>query len=284
MEYRDYFAFVAYRTIYMARRELLVDGSVIVNQAKAQDMSVDNERRPLDADLGAQLIDMAGGPQFAETLLAISESAAGVAELFGYVIFEGEDPEPLVSASRLPDREKRVEEYARRFYRHDPTVYEQKRLSVGSGFSQRVRMKDIVQKDYRTLCFERPQFAEKLSFGWRGADRLMVLSFYRRSEADELALARLASIADLTLSALNRRIAKRAPDEFVGLLEARLTSAFPLLTTRERQVAARTIAGWTSGQSALALNVSAGTILSYRQRAYQKYGLSSAADFLPFLM
>jgi DNA-binding CsgD family transcriptional regulator len=247
-------------------------------------MSIGNERPPLNADLGAQLIDMAGGPQFAETLLAVSESAAGVVELFGYVIFDGEVPEPLVSASMLCDRQKRVEEYTRRFYRHDPTVYAQKKLRVGSGFSQRVRMKDIVPKDYRTICFDKPGFAEKLSFGWRGADRLMVLSFYSRSEADDLAVTRLASIADLTLSALNRRIAKRAPDEFIALLEARLTSAFPLLTTRERQVTARTIAGWTSGQAANALAVSAGTILSYRQRAYQKYGLSSAAGFLRFLM
>jgi DNA-binding CsgD family transcriptional regulator len=63
-----------------------------------------------------------------------------------------------------------------------------------------------------------------------------------------------------------------------------MISPFPQLSQRERQVCARTLAGWTAKQIGRALGLRTATVLTYRQRAYQRFGFRSASDFLQTLL
>lgn len=239
---------------------------------------------PFDAEAGARLIEAVGTPEFGSALLGIAQSISTVDELFGYLVEDGGEPSVIVSSGALPGLETRVAEYVHRFYRHDPAVLEIRQIPVGGSFVQRIGLSSIMQHDYRRLCFDGPGFAEKLSFGWRGAGYLLVLSFYRRDASDETALQRLASLANMTLAVMVRHHAPIGRENIVLVCERRIRRSFPDLSARETQVCARTIAGQTSGAIARELGTTTGTVLTYRRRAYQKLGFNQASDFLPKLI
>lgn len=238
----------------------------------------------LDPDIGAALVDAMGTPAFGALMLDAAQRVAGVDEIFAYHVRDGERPVALSSISERGDHDRRARHYAERFYHHDPVVHARRQTAAGRGFVACVRAADISLRDYRAICFEQPRFADKLCFGWRGAGRAIVLSFYRRQDSE--GTAALAALANVGLTALARQnIAAPDPEaRLVERLEARIARAFPVLTHRERQVAARTVAGWTAERTADALDIRPSSVLTYRQRAYQRLGFSCAADFLPAIL
>lgn len=238
----------------------------------------------LDAEAGARLIEAVGSSSFGAMLLEIAGSISRVDELFGYMVVDGEEPFPIVSASVLDGSDERVELYMKRFYQHDPAVREISQIGRGESFVQRIGLRDIVLPDYRRQCFSAPGFSEKLSFGWRGGGYLLVLSFYRIDNSDDGALAKLANLANLTLATMVRFHAPVNQESVVAVIERRLSRSFPQLPMRERQVCARTLAGQTANTIGAELGLAPGTVLTYRQRAYQRTGFSKAAEFLPLLV
>lgn len=234
---------------------------------------------PIDADAGASLIDLAGTPDFGERLLDLAASIAGIEEVFAYAI-DNEGARPLACASALDHQDVRVREYARRFYLQDPANYDLRQTVPHSRFTQTVGADKILPRDYRSICFEQPNFAGKLCYGWRGVAHTIVLNYYTRHPASSVHSPELTSLSDLALCAMNRRLHTRDTDNFVGLIEIRLAAEFPLLTCRERQVIARTILGSTAEDTAHEIGVSKVTVLTYRQRAYQRYECSNAATFV----
>jgi DNA-binding CsgD family transcriptional regulator len=237
----------------------------------------------LDPDIGAALIEAVGTPVFGARMLDAAQSVAGVDEIFAYHVRDGERPVALSSISERGDHDRRARHYAERFYHHDPVVHARQRTAAGRGFVACVRAGEIGLRDYRAICFEQPRFADKLCFGWRGAGRAIVLSFYRRQGDDE-GTAALAALANVGLTALARQAVPTSESGLVERLEVRIARAFPVLTLRERQVAARTVAGWTAERTADALDIRPSSVLTYRQRAYQRLGFSGAADFLPAIL
>lgn len=236
--------------------------------------------RMLDPALGASLIEAAGTDALPPLLLDAAHWIAGVDEIFAYRARADDAPDILLSASRLDDAAARAANYVRGFFRFDPVT--RLRRGTNEAFVARVSADELTQARYRSLCFESPRFAEKLCFGWREGANSLVLSFYRSHAAglaDEEGLAPLANIA---LSILAKQGRPQQP--LVGRLERKLTHCFPQLTRREREVAARTIAGWTAEQTAEDLNIRPATVLTYRQRAYARLGFRSAQDFLRELL
>lgn len=236
----------------------------------------------LDPDIGAALVEAAGTPVFGALMLDAAQSVAGVDEIYAYHVRDGERPVALSSVSERGDHDRRARHYAERFYHHDPVVHARQRTAAGRGFVACVRAAEIGLRDYRAICFEQPRFADKLCFGWRGAGRAIVLSFYRRRDSE--GTDALAALANVGLTALARQAVPTSEFSLVERLETRIARAFPVLTLRERQVAARTVAGWTAERTADALDIRPSSVLTYRQRAYQRLGFSGAADFLPAIL
>lgn len=239
---------------------------------------------PLDAEAGARLVGASDADEFGAALLEIARSIAGVAELFGYIVLDDQEPQVLISKSTLAGVEQRVRHYVDRFYRHDPAVQAIKKIAPGDSFVQRISLSSIVQHDYRKHCFTDPGFAEKLSFGWRSERYLLVVSFYGTDTSDGDALNKLANLASMTLAVLVRQHAPIDRSNAIDVIDARLRRAYPTLSDREAQICALTIIGRSSPKIAAELNLSPGSVLTYRQRAYQKTGVGSAAELIPQIL
>ncbi len=234
----------------------------------------------LDPNVGARLIETAGSVAFAPLLIEIANRVANVDEIFAYRAHTQGEPDALLSASRLQDAAARAKNYVQHFFRFDPVT--QLRASCAQeAFTVSVKACELTEPHYRSMCFDGPRFADKLCFGWRDATNATVLSFYRRDAAlaDE---AGLAPLANLTLSILARE--NQRPERFADLLEHKLAFRFPELSRRERQVCARTIAGQTAEECAAELGIRPTTVITYRQRAYQRLNFRAAHDFLPLLL
>lgn len=239
----------------------------------------------IDPDKAAELLAASDAAIFSERLLNVAHSVAGIDELFAFRVEEGKAPLTLASSSGLGDAGERARAYAQRFHHHDPVHARRRSTPPGSGFHLRVPTEAIALGDYRRLCFERPRFSEKVCFGWRKSDHAVVVSFYQRHEALERDLAPLGALAQIALTGLTR-LSGRVDGSlrFIEELERRLATAHGTLTAREREVCARTLAGRTAREIATELGIGAGTVLTYRQRAYLKLGLSRASDLLPAVM
>lgn len=240
----------------------------------------------LDPELGGRLMEAAGTDSFAPLMLDMAQRLADVDELFAYRIADAGPPEVLAWSSALQADRERADQYARRFFRHDPANRLRSGTPAGTGFAGRIAAHDIAPHDYRGICFERPRFVEKLCYGWRGPDRSLVVSFYRRRAVRQVDAA-LGTLAALGLAALARQAKTVADGQDAPLherLETRLGRAYPMLSPRERQICARTLAGWSAGRIAAALGIGASSVLTYRRRAYARLDISGAEGFLPGLL
>lgn len=237
----------------------------------------------IDPERAAAVLDARDLASFSRHLLDAAHSAAGIEELFAYRIGAGA-PETLASSSDLGDVAERAEAYARRYHRSDPVAQARLATAPGNGFVCRIPAEAIELGSYRKLCFERPRFSEKICFGWRGTDHSLVVTFYqrRRSPPDMAQLGALAQVAITGLTRLMQRPQDGAP--LVEEVERRLAETHPVLTRREREVCARTLAGRTAREIGGELGLGAGTVLTYRQRAYQKLGMSKSNDLLAAVM
>lgn len=235
----------------------------------------------VDPELAVALLEARDQTLFADRLLAIAHSTAGVEELFAYRVADGA-PQVLASTSDLGDVAERAGAYARRFHRSDPAVHARLAAAPNSGFAVRIAAASIELGEYRKLCFERPRFVEKICFGWRGTQGATVVTFYQRHGDAEPDMAQLGALAQLAITGLTRLAQK--PPPLLAQVSARLAQAHPGLTLREREVCARTLTGQTARLIGEELGLSIGTVLTYRQRAYQKLGMNKANDLLAAIM
>ena len=244
--------------------------------------------------LGQALIEAAATPHFASVLLGTARQFDCIDEVFAYQIDTTlGDVQTLLASGERKGIAERTGEYARRFHAKDPLLAGAQQ-GKALGFSRRVRAADIPKGEYRELCFEQPGFLDKVSFGWQEPGKLMVLSFYRGLQAQGESASQLWSLGQLAMAALNLHAQSSAvqtcsqtpaalPDACQVLLQ-RLRRSFPQLTERERTIVALTLLGDSSAEIAAALAIKPATVLTYRQRAYERYRFNRASDFLAGLL
>ncbi len=240
---------------------------------------------PMDPQIGAALIDAAGEASFAPMLLRAAQRQDAVAEVFAYRIASSGPPVPILSCNASGEVQDRPRLYVNRFHRFDPAHAALTPARPDHGFVRRVGAEEIGREDYRLACFDRPSFVDKLCFGWCGADGATVISFYRREGGSDNPQQQLSALAGVAHAALaRRRRDQTTPTDTVTEIETRLARAFPMLSAREVEVCARTLAGWEAGRTAQALGIAPSSVLTYRQRAYQRLGYNRASDFLHSLI
>ena len=90
---------------------------------------------------------------------------------------------------------------------------------------------------------------------------------------------RLAAFGSLLAPFLRRRGngAVAPPRHAADRLARKLERRFPALTEREGSVCALTMLGKSSGEIATALGIRPSTVITYRRRAYERLGVSTAA-------
>lgn len=228
------------------------------------------------------LIGSIGAPSLADTVLSVADTEVGADEVFAYALNGVLTPQPIASSCGLAGYSDRASRYARQFHRLDPLL----QLPPEKGGDMRmtrIGAEDIDDRDYRRLCYDRPAFAEKLSFVRRFGSESVVLSIYRRRGRERCEIADLQAFAEVVLPILRRHgeiVGANAGQTMLQRIEERMALQFPALSARELAVCGRTLIGMTAEAIGLELDIRTSTVRTYRRRAYERYAISSANQFL----
>ena len=144
---------------------------------------------------------------------------------------------------------------------------------------QKVRPTDIASRGFRRRFFDDAGIVERVSIVQRGIDAWRGISIARHasngycSDDEVRSLVGLACLA-LPMLPLNRTRTPRLRLT-AAQLEARFADRYTNLTTRERQVCARAAMGMSVEATAQDLGIAKTSVLTYRQRAYQRLSVKS---------
>ncbi len=154
----------------------------------------------------------------------------------------------------------------------------------------RVGPQDIVQPGYRK-ALETADIVERVSIVRRGEQRWRCLNVARRGPKGRFTpeeLARLAAFTRFLLPLVGRHEALTTRGVAGGLTLAQLEDRFWALRSglspREVEVCARAAFGMTVEGAALDLNIGRASVLTYRKRAYQRLGVTSANELSKMVM
>jgi DNA-binding CsgD family transcriptional regulator len=185
---------------------------------------------------------------------------------------------------------ERVDRYARRYHELDPTLHSLPASNHSGLTLVNVLMANrIGDATYRRTCFEQPAFSRKISVAHADArgEWAIVNMYLGQQGIGEHIVQQLAAFGTLVVPFLRlrgRTAGPTRPDNAVErvdeLIARKLRRRFPMLTEREAGVCALTMIGKTSGEIAIALGIRPGTVITYRRRAYERLGISSAASLL----
>lgn len=145
---------------------------------------------------------------------------------------------------------------------------------------QRVLPSDIAAPVFRRRFFDDAGIVERVSIIQRGADAWRVINVSRHASdgrCSDQEIGSLVGLACLVLPMLplNRRGTHAAQRLTVAQLEERFADHCVRLTARERQVCARAVLGMSVEATALELGIAKTSVLTYRQRAYQRLHVAS---------
>ena len=238
------------------------------------------------------LLSATGTAALAPTLFEAIDRVMPVREIYGFELRPGQAPSPIVSLGRGDGAAGRVDAYTMRYYAGDPLGVAMRRTRPGFALQlHRIDPGDIDDAAYRYECYEQPRFGEKISLVMERGESWLVLSLFRPLASAGLSVEMRGGLRDLANLALPMLAKHRAltaesgtvSQSFVARVEARLSYAYPMLTSRERAVCARTLGGMTAEAIALDLGIGQSSVLTYRRRAYQRLGISSIHQLLPSL-
>jgi len=222
-------------------------------------------------------------------ILVAAQHYAPVVEVFSCRIPNRGPIEVLAASSEIKGAAGRIDRYSTRYHKKDPIAAMRAAVLPGDGFARTVEVSEIVDSQYRQFCFDEPQFVDKRCYGWHRDEDWIMLTFYRRGHDGQSFTQALNSLANIGLAAVSRdtRTAHPVLNELEALeerLARKISLYYPELTGRERQVCAKTLAGLSAYEIAHAIGIQASSVLTYRQRAYQKLGIHSINAMLQRLI
>jgi len=174
-------------------------------------------------------------------------------------------------------------DYARHYWRSDRPL---RRLSGRAApVVVRTCASDIADPAYRAACYDRAGIRERVSLYWPGPI-VLVANGYRTIDSPGFSPAELERIeahAGLLMAALDRHAHARQAAGHVHSEAELVQSLLDLscgLSTREAEVSAAMILGETQTEIATRKQLSHGSVVTYRRRAYGKLGVANRRDLL----
>jgi DNA-binding CsgD family transcriptional regulator len=247
-----------------------------------------------------QKLGVAGRHAVAEDLLRLVGEHVALAQC---TIFSHEgQAQPRIVAVGARDRTPEVasisQDYVSRFYPLDGT---QRVMQAELAAAQRAtaahphivlyrqRGEDIAHREYREICYELPQVAERLTvLSLHEGTRWLSVNFYR-SEAqgvfDARAIQVIEAFAPLVVQAVRLHYAGQvAQHDLAELLLPRLLRRCPELTKRDVDVVRGLLAGLTTQGLADRMGIEISSAQTYQKRVYRKLGISGQRELLGLLM
>lgn len=232
-----------------------------------------------------QAVAALGSESFYRTFSCGLENAVRVDRL--YLIEASARSQPLIAETEADKPAVSGPAYVSQFLPLDPLQGVIDRADdEGAVLRLKVAPSDIVVPAYRAMLqragvIERVSFLRKLGrAGWR------CLTVVRRGQTGpfkDRELDWLGSYYRLLMPLIDRHralVGEVVEDRAERLreLEQRFAARFPALTPREREVCARGAIGISVEGAALDLGIATSSVLTYRKRAYQRLGISSAYE------
>lgn len=180
-----------------------------------------------------------------------------------------------------PEVAERFPTYTRWYLRRDP---------VGDAFDatphhsdvalQRVRPSDIATPSFRRTFFDDAGIVERISVIQRGQDAWRGINIARHASDGPFSDEEIGSLIGLAclvlpMLPLNRRPKSAERMLTIPELEQRFGDRCARLTQRERQVCARAASGMSVEATSVDLGIAKTSVLTYRQRAYQRLAVTS---------
>lgn len=154
-----------------------------------------------------------------------------------------------------------------------------------------VRPTDIVVPAYRQML-ERARVIERVSFvgrhgrGWRCTTVVRLDESGPFNDQEQAWLGGFVRLLGPLIDRHRELVGEVVEDRTERLceLEQRFHKRFPELTPRERQICARAAIGISIEGAALDLGIGSASVLTYRKRAYNRLGVSSAYELARLVM
>jgi DNA-binding CsgD family transcriptional regulator len=229
-----------------------------------------------------------GSDRMEAALAAASNRLTRVDRLYAFEQ-RGSEREPVLYRcwAKKGSIEDLVTQYRERYYKTDPiNDVLDKAGGAHASATLRLRSGEVPDADYCRSCFEEPAIAERISVMRRVDSKWLVLNCARSCRSGsfstrDIAVLKVFGAFVLPLVARHEQLFEdmgltRNSALSIATLEHRFSQALPHLTTRERQVCARTLMGMTAEAIALDLSIGRASVLTYRQRAYRRLNICSA--------
>lgn len=247
----------------------------------------------LPTDGLGRIISAAGTDGYGEACFRLLEQVLGVDHwaLFRYPGGTSISCLASASATKVVEARVNIDKFVGRCHNFDPSLPAIRRQWLEQPCLVTMEIGDIENLEYRQ-CFEATNVRERLSYVTRTADGLYQLNVYRcrrRRGFSQPEMRMFATLGSLILATTLQHEARRPPVSdaaapmTLDVLQQRLAALPEGLSERECEVCARAVAGITIEGTALDLDIRKTSVITYRQRAYQKLGISSLNQLVAML-
>jgi len=251
-----------------------------------------DERLNLSTLDACEVVNSVGTESYGDVCFAMLERALN-AEHWALFRFRSGSPLKCVATASKRDKaaaKENCDRFVGRCYSVDPSVrVASRRLSAPT--LTKMAIDDIEDPQYRH-CFELTHVQERVSlFSWIGLDlyQLSVFRGPRKASFSAPEMNHFAALAKLLLATAQKHEMlidqQRSFPRHLNIegIERLLKLRAPELSTRECEVCARAVAGKTIEGTSLELDIRRTSVITYRQRAYQKLGISRTNELVAFL-
>ncbi len=245
-------------------------------------------------------LGLAGRHAVAEELLRIVGSHVALAQCTIFS-FEGQGrPRILAMGDRARTQAlpRISQDYVTRFYPLDGSVrVMQAELAAARSASpatprillHRQKGADIAHAEYRAICYELPQVAERLAIlALHEGERWLSVNFYRGIEHgpfDDAAISMVEAFAPMVVQAVRLHYGGQALNhDLAELMLARLLRRCPALTKRDLDVVRGLLSGQATQGIADRMGIEVSSAQTYLKRVYRKLGISGQRELLGLLM
>jgi DNA-binding CsgD family transcriptional regulator len=250
-------------------------------------------RRTLPIKSVAELIASIGTERYATTCLDVLDDYFDIDHWALFRYRSDSTVQCVASASRIyaAAAQANVQQFIDRCHRVDPSLIALRQRPSESACIAAMQVGDIHDRQYRH-CFETARVKERISFYVRLGRDLHQLSIYRRARNAALgpvAIESFAAMASVIVtSGMKHEKLSWVNPGTPALLDVESMEHIlrlpPLgLSQRESEVCARAAAGSTILDTAAELNIKSTSVITYRQRAYEKLNISRQSELVALI-
>jgi DNA-binding CsgD family transcriptional regulator len=243
-----------------------------------------DERITLRTDMFGEVLNAVGTESYGRACFELFEQVLDAEHwaLFQYRANSSMSCVATASRAYATAAKENCSKFVARCHSVDPSWTALKRQHPSARCLIKIEIGDIQDRQYRE-CFEATRVQERLSLFSRLGPDLYQLSIFRgpkKHAFSPLEMKHFTTLAGLILqTAVQHETlcqgATPMPRRMnLEIIEQLLTFLSGGLSRRERQVCSRAVAGKSIEGTALDLNIRRTSVITYRQRAYQKLGIS----------